>query len=80
VRREVKHFIETCDFCKTDFHVTSENPSMLQSVYYFYYGGYGDQQRFVEAKDVCSDCFMSALNSGYGKTPKDAGYIGNLKR
>jgi len=79
MRRAITHYVETCDFCKAEFYVTSEDPSMLHSVYYFYYGGYGDQQKIVETKDVCTKCYVSALNSGYGATHDSAAYIGSIK-
>lgn len=79
-RRAIKHYVETCDFCKTAFHVTSEDPSMLKQVYTYSYGGYGDQEKMVWSKDACERCYQWALEDGYGDSFKTAAYSGNLKR
>lgn len=79
-RRTVEHYVETCDFCKAEFRVTSEDPSMLKRVYAYHYGGYGDQERIVRSLDACGSCYSEALAAGYGDSHKAATYIGSIKR
>lgn len=78
-RRTIEHYVETCDFCSTVFYVTSEDPSMLKRVYFYHYGGYGDQERIVSSKDACERCYQKALDDGYGDSYKTAAYIRSIK-
>ena len=79
-RRKIEHFVETCDFCGKTFQNTSEEPSMLHPVYFYHYGGYGDQERIVSSKDACNLCYKNALEDGYGESHKEATYFGNIRR
>ena len=77
-KREIKFYIETCDFCKEAFQRSSEEPALTKPVYFFYFGGYGDMERITESKDACGWCYQQALDYGYGERQQTAKYVSRI--